>query len=261
MPSRWVIRLNGRAGPIPLTAPMAVLAGWLDDPSNPQPEHSPVATPVAPHAAAGRPWALSPPQPLLANGDPLGVLLEVRVLDDALSNRLLEASRPGRRVRLGHSHLVVATAPQRLERTTWEAMTEWSGQRAWQLAMLSPTAFRNGNRTSPWPAPEPVARGLLQRWQALRPDMAPRIDDSLVRGMWVSDVDGRNEVVPLNGKVVSGFVGRLRYVCDGSDAEAAAFHALMSFAAYAGVGSHTTYGFGTVAPEPTWQPPSVRNLR
>jgi CRISPR/Cas system endoribonuclease Cas6 (RAMP superfamily) len=60
--------------------------------------------------------------------------------------------------------------------------------------------------------------------------------------------------------VVSGFTGRIRYVCDrGSDAEAGTFGALLAFAAYAGAGSHTTYGFGVVSPETTWQPPSVHS--
>jgi CRISPR/Cas system endoribonuclease Cas6 (RAMP superfamily) len=63
----------------------------------------------------------------------------------------------------------------------------------------------------------------------------------------------------LRQEVVSGFVGRIRYVChQGTDAEAAGFDALMAFAAFAGVGSHTTAGFGVMVPEPTWQPPTIQ---
>ena len=89
--------------------------------------------------------------------------------------------------------------------------------------------------------------------------------------VWVSDLDGRTEVQLLprtvrhdggqerHEEVISGFVGRVRYVCDqGSDAEAAVFGALLAFAAYAGAGSHTAYGFGVTIPEPTWQPPTIR---
>jgi len=89
--------------------------------------------------------------------------------------------------------------------------------------------------------------------------------------VWVSDIDGRSEVQTLTrnvrrtdgwrleDEVISGFTGRIRYVCDqGTGDEAAAFDALMAFAAYAGVGSHTTYGFGVIRPEPTWQPPTTR---
>jgi CRISPR/Cas system endoribonuclease Cas6 (RAMP superfamily) len=89
--------------------------------------------------------------------------------------------------------------------------------------------------------------------------------------VWVSDIDGHSEVQiltrnvrrggqwHLEDEVISGFIGRIRYVCGrGSDAEAADFDALMAFSVFAGVGSHTTYGFGVVAPELTWQPPTVR---
>ena len=65
--------------------------------------------------------------------------------------------------------------------------------------------------------------------------------------------------IPFTEEVISGFTGRIRYACDhGTEAEAADFGALLAFAAYAGAGSHTTYGFGVLRPEPTWQPPTLR---
>ena len=89
--------------------------------------------------------------------------------------------------------------------------------------------------------------------------------------MFVSDIEGRSEAHILTRRaerggqwqfideVISGFTGRVRYACDqGTDTEAADFGALMAFAAYAGAGSHTTYGFGVLRPEPTWQPPTLR---
>ena len=64
---------------------------------------------------------------------------------------------------------------------------------------------------------------------------------------------------PRQEEIISGFTGRVRYVCDdGTGTEAACFAALLAFAAFAGAGSHTAYGFGTIVPEPTWQPPSIR---
>ncbi len=63
----------------------------------------------------------------------------------------------------------------------------------------------------------------------------------------------------MEEEIISGFTGRVRYVCDqGSDAEAACFGALLAFAAFAGAGSHTAYGFGVVTPELTWQPATVQ---
>lgn len=89
--------------------------------------------------------------------------------------------------------------------------------------------------------------------------------------MWVSDIEGHSEahILPrrarrdgqwrLIDEVISGFTGRIRYVCDhGTETEAADFGALLAFAAYAGAGSHATYGFGVTSPEPTWQPPTLR---
>jgi hypothetical protein len=51
---------------------------------------------------------------------------------------------------------------------------------------------------------------------------------------------------PLRNTQVSGFVGKVRYVCDGDQALAAAFEALLRFAEYAGIGSHTAFGLGAV---------------
>jgi CRISPR/Cas system endoribonuclease Cas6 (RAMP superfamily) len=89
--------------------------------------------------------------------------------------------------------------------------------------------------------------------------------------VWVSDLDGHTEIQLLprtirqdgrqerREEVISGFVGRVRYVCDhGGDTEAAAFAALMALASFAGAGSHAAYGFGVTILEPTWQPPTLR---
>jgi CRISPR/Cas system endoribonuclease Cas6 (RAMP superfamily) len=72
--------------------------------------------------------------------------------------------------------------------------------------------------------------------------------------VWVSDVDGHSAALRLRDTVVSGFLGRVRYVCDGSDEEAAAVDALLAFARFAGIGSHTAFGLGSVEVNPTWQP-------
>jgi|HubBroStandDraft_1064217.scaffolds.fasta_scaffold09000_6 CRISPR/Cas system endoribonuclease Cas6 (RAMP superfamily) len=68
--------------------------------------------------------------------------------------------------------------------------------------------------------------------------------------VWVSDIEGRSEVQALtrnvrrndgwhlDDEIISGFTGRIRYACDRSTSEeAATFDALLSFAAYAGVGA------------------------
>jgi CRISPR-associated endoribonuclease Cas6 len=111
-----------------------------------------------------------------------------------------------------------------------------------------------GTRTSPWPAPESVLTSLASRWRALRPQTAPALSRDLARSVWVSDVEGRSECLRSRDMLVSGFVGRVRYVCDGSAEAAATVGALFSFARFAGIGSHTAFGLGTVDLSPTWQP-------
>jgi CRISPR-associated endoribonuclease Cas6 len=198
-------------------------------------------------------------------------VLEVRLLDDGLADRLTRAASPGHRLRLGAGEYQVAGPARETGRATWTDLRRWAGERAWQVRFVTPVCVRRGNRTTPWPAPESVARGLAERWQRLNPATAP---SPLGRGaptVWVSDIEGHSEAHILTRRarydgqwrfdeeVISGFTGRIRYVCDhGSEADAAAFGALLAFAAYAGAGSHTTFVFGVLRPESTWQPPTLR---
>jgi CRISPR-associated endoribonuclease Cas6 len=234
MPSRWLIHLDGAPTPrIPVNAPHAVVSGWLD----------------GDHKAPVKGYSLTPPRTTGRR-----TVLEVRLLDDALTERLESQAEPGRRVRLGHQHFTVAAPPARQAATPWPNLATATTVRAWEVHFLSPATFRRGSRTSPLPAPESILTSLASRWQALHPQTAPFVSPACARTVWVSDIEGRSEALELRDTVVSGFVGRLRYVCDGSDDDARITDALFRFAAYAGVGSHTAFGLGTVAVNPTWQP-------
>jgi CRISPR-associated endoribonuclease Cas6 len=274
MPSRWEIILTGPAGAeIPPTAPQAVVSSWLDDPPSRSPEGAGSEGMRSTHSAVVRGWACGPFSTASAaspDSAEAAITMQVRLLDDSLEDRLLDAARPGRRIRLGTSRYLVTSPATLASRTEWADLHDRTLDRAWQVRFDTPACFRRGNRTSPWPAPESVARSLAERWQRLHPATAPPSPGPGSGQVWISDIDGHSQVQLLvrhsrhSGQkaareVVSGFVGRIRYVCDrGSDAEASIFGALLSFAAYAGVGSHTTYGFGVVSPETTWQPPSVK---
>jgi hypothetical protein len=252
---------------IPLAAPHAVLSGWLDDPPAQGGESASGSGARSPHAGSKRAWACGPFDTFTPeDGDSVGAvtIVEVRLLDDSLAGRLQSAVRPGRSVRLGAHRYQIAGPARLVGEVTWAGLRDWSVERAWQVRFVTPVCLRRGNRTSPWPAPESVARGLAERWHRLHPATAPPLPGSGTGPVWVSDIDGHSETQILtrrggHGKVISGFTGRIRYVCDqGTDAEAADFGALIAFAAFAGAGSHTTYGFGVTCPEPTWQPPTVQ---
>jgi CRISPR-associated endoribonuclease Cas6 len=275
MPSRWEVLLTGpQNAPVPLAAPQAVVSGWLDDPPVRDLGRAQPAGVRSAHADPARAWACGPLQ--TPQGAELGsagavTILHLRLLDDALAERLGAAVRIGCPVRLGGGEYQIAAPPRETGRAAWPELRSWSGEHAWQVRFVTPVCLRRGNRTSPWPAPDSVARGLAERWRRLDPATALPLP---VRGggpVWVSDIEGRSEAHiltrrtkrggqrQLTDEVISGFTGRIRYVCDGgTENDAANFAALMAFAAYAGAGSHTTYGFGVLCPEPTWQPPTLR---
>jgi CRISPR-associated endoribonuclease Cas6 len=275
VPSRWEIMLAGPQGAaIPLAAPQAVVSGWLDDPPVRGGESASGAGTRSAHAGVTRAWACGPFGAFTPDGGgPAAAVtvVQVRLLDDSLADRLQRAVRPGRPVRLGACQYQVAGPARQVSEVTWAGLRNWPGERAWQVRFVTPVCLRRGNRTSPWPAPESVARGLAERWHRLHPATAPPLPGPGAGPVWVSDIDGHSETQILtrrarsdgrrevSSEVISGFTGRIRYVCDGgTDAEAAGFGALLAFAAFAGAGSHTTYGFGVVCAEPTWQPPTVQ---
>jgi len=268
MPSRWDIALTGPADAgIPLAAPHAVVSGWLDD-RPPCPREGQAGR--SGHGDQVKKWAFGPLRALPGGRE--GIVMQVRLLDDALEDRLLASTAPGTAVRLGSGYYQVCALARLVERAAWADLRTPPGARAWQVRFASPACVRRRNRAAPLLDPDALALGLAERWRLLDPPTAPALPWRPGTGpVWVSDLDGHTEVqllprtVRRDGRqerreeVISGFIGRVRYVCDhGSDADAAAFGALLAFASFAGAGSHTAYGFGVTIPEPTWQPPTVR---
>jgi CRISPR-associated endoribonuclease Cas6 len=230
VPARWEVRLAGPTDvAVPVESPHAVVSRWLD----------------ADHQASVKPYALCPPR--VAAGV---TILEIRLLDDALETTLRDAAPVGAAVRLGRHVFRVVTAPTPVEHKRWPEFTGWLGARAWPVRFVSPVTFRRGDRSSPWPAPQSVVRSLVDRWRALQPDTAPSVPRGGLNSLWVSDVEGHSEALLLDGRIVSGFIGSIRYVCDGPDSDATAVDELLRFATYAGIGSHTAFGFGLVRVEP-----------
>jgi hypothetical protein len=256
------------AGPtdaaIPLTAPHAVVSGWLDDRGT-GPDGARSA-----HTDQAKKWAFGPLR--AASDNHTGIIMQIRLLDDALAERLAARTVSGTAVRLGSWHYRLHEPARLVEQVSWPDLCRSNGARAWQVRFISPACTRRRNRAAPLLNPDALALGLADRWRLLDPSTVPSLPWLPGAGpVWISDLDGHSEVQLLSRRtqrggsqgrqeeVISGFVGRVRYVCDhGSDAEAAAFGALLAFASFAGAGSHTAYGFGVVVPEPTWQPPTVK---
>jgi CRISPR-associated endoribonuclease Cas6 len=269
MPAIWKVHLTGPVNaPIPLTAPHAVISRWLDDPvSGPA---IGADEPGSAHGGRVKKWACGPPQASRGDHTGTGIVLDVRLLDDRLNARLRSAAATGTSVRLGACRYQIGRPPRMIAEATWPELRHWPGTRAWQVRFASPACTRRRNRTSPLLAPDALARGLAERWQALDPATAPEVTWRGSGPIWVSDLEGSSQVnilsrrnhrdsgPPRQDEIISGFTGRVRYVCDdGTRDEAASFDALIAFAQFAGAGSHTAYGFGTVVAETTWQPPSV----
>lgn len=240
MPSRWRIALS-EIDPTRVRVEHlhAVVSGWFD-------------TTEEAHRAPAKPYTVSPP-----TRHPAGpAAFEVTLLDDALANRLLTRAAPGVRVRLGAQHARVVDAEQ-IAATPWSHLAGGdSGANAWCLRFVTPTTFRRGNSFTPWPAPSPVLGGLRAAWRRFAPPgLAPLVLDLATDPVWVTDVDGANEVLRVDNLTVSGFVGRIRYACDAAPETRVAVDRLIRLAPYAGIGAHTTRGLGQVRPEPTWRQP------
>lgn len=238
MPSRWDLALPGlEPAGVRLEHLHAVVSTWFDRDDEA-------------HRASAKPYTVSPPR-----AGPGGPVVEIGLLDDGLANRLLTVASPGARVRLGRTTISLSEHPRQTAAIPWDRMVDATSARAWCVRFATPTTFRRGNSFSPLPTPKTVLGSLRHSWRAFAPPEVLGIElDLTADPAWVTDIDGRNEVSKVNGRTVSGFVGRLRIECDGTDATAAMIDRLMRLAPFSGVGAYTTRGFGVTRLESTWAP-------
>ncbi len=236
MPSRWQIVLPGvDASLVRVEQLHAMTSGWFDDTADA-------------HQARAKPYSITPPRPA---GDT--TTFNVGLVDDSMVDRLLTRTAPGVRLRLGGQHTRTVQAPTQVAGLSWSTLDATPAD-SWCVNFATPTTFRRGNNFTPWPAPKAVLGSLRATWRHFAPASAGALDlDLATDPVWVTDIDGANEVVKVNDRTVSGFVGRIRFTCDAPAHVAASIDRLIQLAPYSGVGAHTTRGFGVTRPEPTWR--------
>lgn len=240
MPSRWLVPLTPvDLHRMELAHVHAAISGWFDTTSDD-------------HTAELKPYSISPVRRL---GRGCGI--EIGLLTAQAEGRLRRTAVPGAEVRFGRQFATVSAPPVLLLDQDWDDLAELTTDRAWTIRFETPASFRQGERTSPWPAPESLLRGLGQRWERWSGLPSRDLSPWVTRSIWVSDLDGASDVVALgrhDRRVhYSGFVGRIRYQCDDGDA-AAEVGPLFALADFAGVGAATAKGLGVARLEPTWQP-------
>lgn len=241
MPRRFHIDLPGiDPATVTLEHLHAAACGWLDDPSD--------------HRAHAKPYAVSPP--IHASN---GTTVEIAVLTDAAETRLLDRVRPGTPVRLGTARTIIRTPPRPDAAASWARLASGKPRRAWALRFITPTTFRRGNAFTPAPSLTAILGSLRRTWQDFTPPELPPLRlDLAADPVWLTDIDVTSQTVTINKLVVSGFTGRLRFICDADDHTAAAIDTLVNLAEYAGVGAYTTRGFGYTRRETTWTPKTPR---
>lgn len=235
MPSRWTIRFPcDGPGTIRLEHLHAVVSTWLDEPGQ--------------HHAHTKPYSVSPP----LDGDGSQVV-EIGLIDDRLVDRLLTKAAPGVRVRFGHTVVTMNRPPTQVAATSWAALAERRSTRSWCLRFATPLTFRRGNKFTPLPAPKPLLGSLRHAWTThASPDTDPLHLDLSTDPVLVTDITGGNQVHQVNGRTVSGFVGRLCLESDTDAETTAAIDRVLRLAPYSGIGAYTTRGFGVTRLERTW---------
>ncbi|MGL4305108.1 MAG: CRISPR system precrRNA processing endoribonuclease RAMP protein Cas6 [Mycobacteriaceae bacterium] len=226
MLTRWLVPVGG-VDPdlVKLDYVHAVACAWLD----------------SDHWGSHKPWSVSP----LRVVDGVAVL-EVCTLNNQAEQLLLSRVAANSAVRFGSQSATILGEPQVMQQLQWGQFLSAPVAKVWSVDFLTPTTFRYKQRSSPWPDPRTVARSLSEKWNELSPKPIPQIKidrEAAAQHLWVRDIDGCSQVLPLAKMMVSGFVGRVSYACD-DPAVAAQFGALLAFAEFAGIGSSTTKGLG-----------------
>jgi len=181
-------------------------------------------------------------------------IVTLSFIDDRLAMDLEETVAPGMSAVFGRQSAgsgEVAEVPRLITHSSWDGLIRIDTPDAWALELQTPTCFRRGNASTPWPSPEHILESLARSWrQGSRSELPfalPAVSSILVR--WV---ELHSQVVKASPKPMKGSTGRLewewaphpKYAPDREGA--AAVTSLLALAEFAGVGAYTQFGLGRV---------------
>lgn len=180
--------------------------------------------------------------------------IRVAAIDDTLRPRLLEGIERGVDVpfELGRGRKGrTAVDPDPMHQSVivgWgELLDDSRPATSFPFQFLTPTAFRSGRTYNPLPHPPLVFGHLRDRWSAFAPDhLRPDIELKPL-GLAIESFNGHTEVVQVRSIRSPGFVGTATLVATrarGRDRRV--LDALARLAPFAGIGTNTTVGMGTV---------------
>ncbi len=144
----------------------------------------------------------------------------------------------------------VSIRAQSFEKLWAQALSTTGGHTSVRMRFTSPTAFKTGRQNIVFPLPGLILRGLCRKWSCYAPPQFFVADSAMTeRAVWVGRHSLHTECLEFGGYAQIGFVGTCDFIVDSQASQeiGSAVRALLSFAAYAGVGYKTTMGMGQVA--------------
>lgn len=242
MPSRWEIPIQGVDGLSVLPSGVhSFLSRWFED------------DPVTHNAP--KPYSLSG----IRSEGPF-VVLTVSLIADRLARRVA-ALQPGEPIQFGtqpSGRATVADGPRMLRETSWDELASLPALSGWRLELRSPTCFRRGAVSQPWPDPVRVIECLCANW-TLGTGVELPFAPPEPRAIAVTHADLRTKVSLSAPVPTVGAIGGLRWMWVPNrkyapDTEgAAAVTRLLGLAEFSGVGAYTQFGMGRVTVRPAGQ--------
>lgn len=211
------------------------------------------------HGSGGMaPFSLSPIRGELHGGDRISpntdYWVRIAMLDGATENVFLKSLEKG----LWNEPFLLADIPFLMEdvilgehqdhawsgrKTYRELLEDTSGTTKIAIQLASPTAFKRGDLHYPLPEPGLLLHNLVRRWDLFSPMPFPvKIDPGKVSFSYMRI---QTQPYPLRkGGTVLGCIGKLTFLIDAKEKEAASYGTLLRFAFFSGIGVKTAQGMG-----------------